>query len=69
MKIKKIEIRDYKAFYGLNEFKVEGKNQQTVYRISTTSLQTENSVMTKQYNTANAAGTHIPQPRKPTHRQ
>lgn len=26
MKIKKVEIRDYKAFYGLNEFNVEGKN-------------------------------------------
>lgn len=26
MKIKKVEIKDYKAFYGLNEFKVEGKN-------------------------------------------
>ncbi len=26
MKIKKIDIRDYKAFYGLNEFNVEGKN-------------------------------------------
>jgi energy-coupling factor transporter ATP-binding protein EcfA2 len=26
MKIKKIEIRDYKAFYGLNEFNVAGKN-------------------------------------------
>lgn len=26
MKIKKIEIKDYKAFYGLNEFNVEGKN-------------------------------------------
>jgi len=26
MRIKKIEIRDYKAFYGLNEFNVEGKN-------------------------------------------
>ena len=25
MKIKKVEIKDYKAFYGLNEFKVEGK--------------------------------------------
>ena len=26
MKIKKIEIKDYKAFYGLNEFNVDGKN-------------------------------------------
>ncbi|MAN86870.1 MAG: hypothetical protein CL555_08450 [Algoriphagus sp.] len=26
MKIKKVEIRDYKAFYGNNEFKVDGKN-------------------------------------------
>jgi predicted ATP-dependent endonuclease of OLD family len=26
MKIKKVEIRDYKVFYGLNEFNVEGKN-------------------------------------------
>lgn len=26
MKIKKVEIKDYKAFYGLNEFNVEGKN-------------------------------------------
>ena len=26
MRIKKVEIRDYKAFYGLNEFNVEGKN-------------------------------------------
>ncbi|KAB7730214.1 hypothetical protein F5984_13660 [Rudanella paleaurantiibacter] len=26
MKIKKVEIRDYKAFYGLNKFNVEGKN-------------------------------------------
>jgi hypothetical protein len=26
MKIKKVEIRDYKAFYGLNEFNVEGQN-------------------------------------------
>jgi recombinational DNA repair ATPase RecF len=26
MRIKKIEIKDYKAFYGLNEFNVEGKN-------------------------------------------
>jgi hypothetical protein len=26
MKIKKIEIKDYKAFYGLTEFNVEGKN-------------------------------------------
>lgn len=26
MKIKKIEIKDYKAFYGKNEFNVDGKN-------------------------------------------
>lgn len=26
MKIKKVEIKDYKAFYGLNEFNVDGKN-------------------------------------------
>jgi hypothetical protein len=26
MKIKKVEIKDYKAFYGMNEFNVEGKN-------------------------------------------
>lgn len=26
MRIKKVEIKDYKAFYGLNEFKVDGKN-------------------------------------------
>lgn len=26
MRIKKVEIKDYKAFYGLNEFNVEGKN-------------------------------------------
>lgn len=26
MKIKKVEIRDYKAFYGKNEFNVDGKN-------------------------------------------
>jgi len=26
MRIKKVEVRDYKAFYGLNEFNVEGKN-------------------------------------------
>lgn len=26
MRIKKIEIQDYKAFYGVNEFNVEGKN-------------------------------------------
>jgi len=26
MKIKKVDIRDYKAFYGLNEFNVESKN-------------------------------------------
>lgn len=26
MRIKKVEIRDYKAFYGKNEFNVEGKN-------------------------------------------
>lgn len=26
MKIKKIEIRDYKAFYGKKEINVEGKN-------------------------------------------
>ncbi len=26
MRIKKVEIRDYKAFYGLNKFNVEGKN-------------------------------------------
>lgn len=26
MRIKKIEIKDYKAFYGLNEFNVDGKN-------------------------------------------
>lgn len=26
MKIKTVEIKDYKAFYGLNEFNVEGKN-------------------------------------------
>lgn len=26
MRIKKVEIKDYKAFYGLNEFNVDGKN-------------------------------------------
>ena len=26
MRIKKIEIKDYKAFYGKNEFNVDGKN-------------------------------------------
>jgi len=26
MKIKKVEIKDYKAFYGVNEFNIEGKN-------------------------------------------
>jgi predicted ATPase len=26
MKIKKIEIKDYKAFYGKNKFNVDGKN-------------------------------------------
>ena len=26
MKIKKVEIKDYKAFYGKNEFNVDGKN-------------------------------------------
>src|SRR5690606_12035980 len=26
MRIKKLEIKDYKAFYGKNEFNVEGKN-------------------------------------------
>lgn len=25
MKIKKVEIKDYKAFYGKNEFNVDGK--------------------------------------------
>lgn len=26
MKIKKVEIKDYKAFYGVNEFNIEGQN-------------------------------------------
>jgi predicted ATP-dependent endonuclease of OLD family len=59
MKIKKVEIRDYKVFYGLNEFNVEGKNlfiygenrsgKSTIYR----------ALYTLSFTTTNASNTSL----------
>nr|WP_287493694.1 hypothetical protein [Candidatus Brachybacter algidus] len=58
-------LEDAKEIFGRR-----GKHQQTVYRISRTSLQTESSVMTGQQTRycQRTAVIHIGKPHKPTHR-